>query len=128
MGRLTSDSWLSSDHTFKVAADIGFFWNNRWVKVYDSLFTVFNEIVTVLAWLLTKRTKFENIENVLNNLQERFSTKGKILNCTLQVIAAAGEINSILFLVMISVKLDPHFMQSRECCIACQNEKAYVVL
>ena len=79
MSQLTSDSWLSSDHTFKVAANIGFFWNNRWVKVYDSLFIVLNEICMVLTWLLTKGTKFENVENLLNNSQKRFLTKGKKL-------------------------------------------------
>ena len=79
MSQLTSKSWLSSDHTFKVAANIGFFWNNRWVKVYDSLFIVLNEIGMVLAWLLTNGTKFENDENLLNNLQKRFLTKGEIL-------------------------------------------------
>ena len=72
MSQLTSDSFLSSDHTFKVAANIGFFWNNIWVKVYDSLFIVSNEIGMVLVWLLAKGTIFENVENLLNNLQKRF--------------------------------------------------------
>ena len=108
MSQLTSDSWLSSDHTFKVAANIGFFWNNRWVKVYDSLFIVLNEIGMVLTWLLTKGTKFENVENLLNNLQKRFLTKGKILK--LYIIDKCCSWRNKLYSVFgndHSVKLDP---------------------
>eukprot|EP00111_Clytia_hemisphaerica_P012696 TCONS_00037362-protein len=35
--------WLSGDHTFRVAANIGMYKDRRWIKLFDSLFCVLNE-------------------------------------------------------------------------------------
>ena len=49
MRELTA-SWLTCDHTFKVASNIGLLQNGRWMKQCDSLFAVMNEIGQVLTW------------------------------------------------------------------------------
>ena len=33
MCEMNANKWLSCDHTFKVAANIGFWWNKSWIKV-----------------------------------------------------------------------------------------------
>ena len=73
----TSDKWLSCDHTFRVSANIGFWFNNRWVKLYDTLFIVLNEEGVVLSWKLCRGTKFSSVENVLQLLKERLDQQGK---------------------------------------------------
>jgi len=55
---MTAEKWLSCDHMFKVSANIGFWLNKRWVKLYDTLFIVLNEEGIVLSWKLCKGTKF----------------------------------------------------------------------
>ena len=40
--------WLSADHTFKVSANIGAWFQGVWVKQFDSVFTVLNEKGQVL--------------------------------------------------------------------------------
>ena len=41
--------WLSADHTFKISANIGYWQNKQWVKLYNSVFIVMNEDNKVLA-------------------------------------------------------------------------------
>ena len=40
---MTPTKWLSCDHMFKVSANIGFWFNKRWVKLYHTLVIVLNE-------------------------------------------------------------------------------------
>ena len=35
--------WLSADHTFKVSANIGYWSNQKWIKLYNAVFIVMNE-------------------------------------------------------------------------------------
>ena len=42
-----SASSLSADDTFKVSFNIGFWCEGKWIKLYDSLFIVMNEIGVV---------------------------------------------------------------------------------
>lgn len=62
---------ISFDHTFKVAANIGF---NRddgvWVHQYDSLFIVLGQNGKVLTWQLTKSTGFSQIGPLLTDLRQ----------------------------------------------------------
>lgn len=64
MCQMTADTFLSCDHTFKVSANIGFSFNNRWVKLYDTLFIVLNEEGIVLSWKLCKGSKFSSVEPI----------------------------------------------------------------
>ena len=57
VGTVSSDElWLSCDHTFKSAANIGVFRSadGEWVKQYNGLFCVFNFAGEVLTWKFTK--------------------------------------------------------------------------
>ena len=77
MCQMTARKWLSCDHTFKVSANIGFWFNKRWVKLYDTLFIVLNEEGNVLGWKLCKGTKFSSVENVLQLLKDRLVKQGE---------------------------------------------------
>ena len=77
MCQMTAGKWLNCDHTFKVSANIGFWLNKRWVKLYDTLFIVLNEEGIVLSWKLCKGTNFSSVENVLKLLKERLHRQGK---------------------------------------------------
>jgi len=77
MCQMTAEKWLSCDHTFKVSANIGFWFNKRWVKLYDTLFIVLNEEGIVLSWKLCKGSKFSSIEDILKLLERRLHNQGK---------------------------------------------------
>ena len=66
---------ISFDHTFKVAANIGFLRDDGiWVAQYDSLFIVLNSEGKVITWQFTKGTAFSQIEMVLTDLKARSSS------------------------------------------------------
>lgn len=70
-------TWLSSDHTFKVSANIGFWHRGTWIKQYDSLFCVLNEKGQVIAWQLTKGTSFAKVKSLLINVNARVSSSAR---------------------------------------------------
>lgn len=76
-----SASWLSCDHTFKVASNIGLMRGGKWVKQYDSLFAVMNELGQVVTWQFVYGQSYSTIET-LTSLKKRLDKKG----CTLQGI------------------------------------------
>ena len=72
--------YLSADHTFKVAANIGVYLpDNKWVTQYDSLFCILNEKGQVVAWQLTKGTSFDHVENLLKGLKARLDKQGVLV-------------------------------------------------
>ena len=107
MCQMTAEKWLSCDHTFRVSANIGFWLNKRWVKLYDTLFIVLNDEGIVLSWKLCKGTKFSSIENVLKLLKERFDRQGK--NPTIFMLDNCCSWRTKVTKVFpnIAVKLDP---------------------
>lgn len=72
--------WLSSDHTFKVSANIGFWHRGTWIKQYDSLFCVLNEKGQVITWQLTKGTSFEKIRTCLTDVKLRLNNRGHAIS------------------------------------------------
>ena len=77
---------ISFDHTFKVAANIGYLREDcKWITEYNGLFIVLNSNNgQVLTWQLTKGTSSAEIENVLKNLHERSQSNIKTIyadNC-----------------------------------------------
>ena len=65
---------ISFDHTFKVAANIGFSRDDGvWVHQYDSLFIVLGQNGKVLTWQLTKGTGFSQIGPLLTDRKQRGS-------------------------------------------------------
>ena len=75
-----SASSLSADHTFKVSSNIGFWCEGKWIKLYDSLFIVMNEIGVVLSWKQCKGTAFHKVEDLLISLKDRLHAQGCCIN------------------------------------------------
>ena len=112
MCQMTAEKWLSCDHTFKVSANVGFWLNKRWVKLYDTLFIILNEAGIVLSWKLCKGTNFLSVENILKLLKERLDRQGK--NPTIFILDNCCSWRTKVTKVFpnIAVKLDPfHAMQ-----------------
>ena len=59
---------LSLDHTFKVASNIGYKNGKTWVKQYDSILVILNEIGLVKKFQFTKGTSLENTKSLLDEL------------------------------------------------------------
>ena len=67
---------ISFDHTFKVAANIGYHReDNVWVSQYDSLFLVMNGNGQVVTWQLTKATSLDQVQTVLRDVFDRSSNQ-----------------------------------------------------
>lgn len=65
---------ISFDHTFKVAANIGYpRADGKWIPQYDSLFIVMNEDGLILTWL-TRGTTYAEVVYLLENLKCRSET------------------------------------------------------
>ena len=90
--------WLSADHTFKVSANIGAWFQGVQVKQFDSLFTVLNEKRQVSAWKLTRDTSFEKVKNMIQNLKRRLATTESAQYQYILTTAASGEIYFKIYL------------------------------
>jgi hypothetical protein len=77
MASYTAEEWISLDHTFKVASNIGV--NNpdgKWATQFSSLMCVLNEEGKVLSWKLAKSEAFDHIEDMLQALKSRHTAQG----------------------------------------------------
>ena len=72
---------ISFDHTFKVAANIGYLRpDGKWVTQYSSVFLVLNELGQVVTWQFTKRTSLDEVATALSHLCDRIEVpEGKPL-------------------------------------------------
>ena len=72
MSSLKSSLWVSCDHTFKVACNIGYLRDDkRWIQQYNSVFFVLDNQGRVLSWQFTNSTSFDVVEAILRNLHSR---------------------------------------------------------
>ena len=71
MAQLTGDKWISCDHTFKVASNIGYLReDNKWVRQYSAVFFVLNNEGKVISWQFTNATSFADIQiKAINKLK-----------------------------------------------------------
>ena len=70
--KIPSSESLSFDHTFKVAANIGYLREDgKWISEYDGLFLVLNDQGHILTWQLTKGTSFADVKTLLEDLCKR---------------------------------------------------------
>lgn len=99
--------WLSEDHTFKVSANIVYWSNLKWIKLYNAVFIVMNEENKVLAWQLTRGTSIDTVQSILTGLYQRHQNaqqeiEGIIIDncCTVK-----NKINAI-FGSRVLIKLD----------------------
>ena len=109
MAQTSAATWISCDHTFKVAANIGLLRQSdqKWEKQYDSMFCILNEDGIVLAWQLTKGTAFDNVRDLLKNLKGRFDQQNiNVKLCTIDNCCAwRGKLQDIFGSEML-IKLD----------------------
>ena len=71
-------TWLSCDHTFRTAANIGLVRqaDSKWINQFKGLFCVLNSCGQVLTWRLTSSLAFSNVENLLVLLHQRLQSQG----------------------------------------------------
>ena len=81
MTRLNAQS-ISCNHTFKVAANIGFKnpTDGTWVQIYASVFCVLNENGQVVKWCFTKGTSFDKVTPLFSELRCRLFKRDMKLN------------------------------------------------
>lgn len=111
-----TDDWISMDHTFKVACNIGIKRksDNKWEKMFDSLFCVLNEKGQVMGWQLTKGTSFENIRDLIQRINSRCESKQQqVKTCYIDNCCSwRGKLQSV-FTSSCNVKLDLFHAVSR---------------
>ena len=99
--------WISADHTFKVAANIGCILpDGSWSTQFDSLYIVLNEIGQVLTYKLTKGTALSKVEDILKNLKCRLDQQNA--SCDTIFVDDCYKVRGKLQQIFpnISVKLD----------------------
>ena len=65
--------FISIDHTFKAAANVGFKKDGKWIKQYDSLFIAMNESGCVKGFQYTMGTGFDHVFDLLKNIAAQCS-------------------------------------------------------
>lgn len=75
MSKITALDMISFDHTFKVAANIGYLRSDaKWITQYNSVFIVMNQDGLVMGWQFTKTTSLDEVKPLLENIRSRIST------------------------------------------------------
>lgn len=111
-----TDGWISMDHTFKVACNIGIKRksDNKWEKMFDTLFCVLNEKGQVMGWQLTKGTSFENIRGLLQRINSQCESKQQhIKSCYIDNCCSWRSKLQSVFTSSCDVKLDLFHAVSR---------------
>jgi len=84
-------TWLSSDQKFKVAGNVGMWQNGKWIRQYDSSFSVMNEDGIVLGWQLTRGTGFSRVKTIITGIHKRLKNSGvKRKDFGLTTVASEG--------------------------------------
>ena len=103
------NEWVSMDHTFKVACNIGLKRksDSKWETLYDSLFCVMNEKGQVMGWQFNKGTSFESVRKLLQGIKKRCDKKKQIVrSCYIDNCCAWRKKLQGIFTSNCSVKLD----------------------
>ena len=71
-------SWISCDHTFKAAANIGYERkeDGAWITQYTSLFCIINEKGQVIRWSFAMSESFDEIKLLFEALSSDFKKRG----------------------------------------------------
>lgn len=71
MSSILVKKYISIDHTFKVASNIGFVRSDgKWITLYNSVFIVTNENGQVVSWLFTRTTSLDEVASQLKAVKE----------------------------------------------------------
>ena len=68
MQGLTTRNWIAYDHTFKIAANVGYLRESNWVNQYNSAIFIVSDSGQVLAWQFTMGTSMDEIETLLTGV------------------------------------------------------------
>ena len=108
MEELLTSEYLSFDHTFKVAANLGYLRpDKKWIPLYSSLFIILNDVGQVIAWQFTQSTAVDETGDLLSSVAQRLLSKGIQLkaiyvdNCCIVRNKLQGYFGSC-----VSIKLD----------------------
>ena len=72
MSQLISSGYISLDHTFKVAANLGYVRpDGHWVSQYEAALIVLNSRGQIITWQLTKTTSLDEVQPLLTQLCKR---------------------------------------------------------
>ena len=97
---------ISFDHTFKVAANIGYLREDgKWIPQYNGLFIVLNNEGKVVTWQLTNGTSFSQVKVLLENLVKRSGSQ-EINTIYIDDCCKLREKIKTVFGPTVSVKLD----------------------
>ena len=88
MAKKTAKKFISFDHTFKVAANLGYLRpDGKWITQYNSAFIVMNEVGHIMAWQFTKTTSIDEVNSLLKGVSRRIQIENHPLilvdNCCL---------------------------------------------
>ena len=101
-------SSLSCDHTLKISRNVGLVreTDNSFVTQFHQLFIVLNEFGEVVAWRLTKSTAFNEIEDLLVELEKRNSLAGNTIELVCVDNCCHVRSKYVSTFAYIAVKLD----------------------
>ena len=106
MSQLVAKDVISLDHTFKVAANIGYLRSDgKWVTQYNSVMIILNESGLVLGWQFTKTTSLDEVKDLFLNVRGRIVDLSKIVIIVDNCCNVRGKLSEI-FGPDITVKLD----------------------
>ena len=72
-----TSNWISCDHTFKSAANIGFVRKSdgKWIKLFKCMFCVLGIDGKVIHWRLTRGESFQEVRDLFEELKRRFNSR-----------------------------------------------------
>ena len=106
MAKITATNLISFDHTFKVAANIGYLRSDgKWVSQYNSVFIVMNQEGLVLGWQFTKSTGMDEVKRLFHGIIERITDFQNLIIIADNCCSIKGKLTD-LFGENVSVKLD----------------------
>ena len=76
MQSMLAKEWLSFDHTFKIASNIGYQRAGAWISQYTSCFFVLNEKGQIIGWQFTSRLSLEEVLPLLSGIYSRHVKAG----------------------------------------------------
>lgn len=80
MSKIKATDAISFDHTFKVAANIGYLRSDgRWVTQYNSVFFVMNQVGQVMGWQFTKTVSMDEVKPLFIGVKERIQDIQKLV-------------------------------------------------
>jgi len=72
MMSLKVTDYISLDHTFKIASNIGYLRSDgKWITLYSSILIVLNKVGQVVGWQFTKSNSIDEVKVLLTNINEK---------------------------------------------------------